>query len=302
MLRKARGKCDRWMGLVRVRLAVAVRLPGSRETGALAPGYGLGCAVRLISHREATRLMNTRILYQFPISHYCEKSRWQLEHKRLDYRIGNLLPGPHRLRTQWMARTNTVPVLRDGDRVVGDSTKIAYYLEKYYPERGLIPEDSDQRARVIELEQQMDRYGVHVRRWIYGQVLDRPEVTAALFGPYRLPGAVRRTLIPLVREAMRRLYRVEPNAVMRSEQRLQEGLGMLEKVLARGSGAYLVGEQLTLADITAASLLAPLMAPPNSPWDLFQEGSLPAALQKQFEDFRQRPAGQWVLARYRQDR
>ena len=73
--------------------------------------------------------MTERILYQFPISHYCEKSRWQLDYKGLAYRTRNLLPGPHRLRTQWMARINTLPVLRDGQRVVGDSTKIAYYLE-----------------------------------------------------------------------------------------------------------------------------------------------------------------------------
>ena len=104
-----------------------------------------------------------RILYQFPISHYCEKTRWQLEHKDLDYRTRNLLPGPHRLRTQWLARINTLPILRDDKRTVGDSTKIAYYLEKYYPERPLVPEDADSRARVIELEQHFDRFAVHVR-------------------------------------------------------------------------------------------------------------------------------------------
>ena len=113
--------------------------------------------------------MTERILYQFPISHYCEKSRWQLDYKGLAYRTRNLLPGPHRLRTQWMARINTLPVLRDGQRVVGDSTKIAYYLEKHYPERSLIPTDAESRARVIELEQQLDRVAVHVRRWRYGQ-------------------------------------------------------------------------------------------------------------------------------------
>ena len=87
--------------------------------------------------------MTERILYQFPVSHYCEKTRWQLDYKGLDYRPRNLLPGPHRLRTQWLARINTLPILRDGDRTVGDSTKIAYYLEKYYPTRPLVPEDAD---------------------------------------------------------------------------------------------------------------------------------------------------------------
>ena len=71
-------------------------------------------------------MSQTRILYQFPISHYCEKSRWQLDHKGLPYVTRNLLPGPHRLRTPLMANIDTLPVLRDGKRTVGDSTRIAY--------------------------------------------------------------------------------------------------------------------------------------------------------------------------------
>ncbi|WP_101674591.1 glutathione S-transferase family protein [Alloalcanivorax mobilis] len=246
--------------------------------------------------------MSERILYQFPISHYCEKSRWQLDHKGLEYRIRNLLPGPHRLRSQWLARINTLPILRDGKRVVGDSTKIAYYLEKYYPERSLTPADADQRAAMIELEQQMDRYGVHVRRWLYGQVIDRPEVMNAMLDPYRLPAPIQRWLTPITREGTRRLYRIEPKAVMRSEQRLEEGLAMLEAQLTRSGGEYLVGGRLSLADIAAASLLAPLVAPPGTPWDMFAEGSLPPALDKQLADLRERPVGRWVLERYRTDR
>ena len=187
--------------------------------------------------------MTERILYQFPISHYCEKSRWQLDYKGLAYRTRNLLPGPHRLRTQWMARINTLPVLRDGQRVVGDSTKIAYYLEKHYPERSLIPTDAESRARVIELEQQLDRVAVHVRRWLYGQIIDRPEVMDAMLDPYRLPSPVQKVLAPVTREGVRRLYRIEPKAVAHSGQRLEEGLELVEETLRRGNGRYLVGEQ-----------------------------------------------------------
>lgn len=246
--------------------------------------------------------MTVRILYQFPISHYCEKSRWQLDHKGLDYRVRNLLPGPHRLRSHWLARISTLPILRDDKRTVGDSTKIAYYLEKYYPERPLVPEGADQRARMIELEQQFDRIGVHVRRWLYGQVLNRPEIMDAMLDPYHLPGPVKRALVPLTREGVRRLYAIKPKAVVYSEQRVEEGLALVEEALAQGGGDYLVADRLTLADITAASLLAPLVTPPGTPWDVFDESTLSPALQKKLNDMRERPAGQWVLARYRSDR
>ncbi len=32
-----------------------------------------------------------RVLYQFPLSHYCEKARWLLDHKELDYVAHNLI-------------------------------------------------------------------------------------------------------------------------------------------------------------------------------------------------------------------
>lgn len=245
--------------------------------------------------------MNERILYQFPISHYCEKTRWQLDYKELAYTTRNLIPGPHRLRAQWLARINTLPILRDHKRTVGDSTKIAYYLEKYYPERPLLPENSDQRARVIELEQQFDRIGVHVRRWLFGQVIDRPELLEAMLAPYELPESAARVMAPVLREGLRRFYGLQPKAVMRSEQRLQEGLAQLEEQLAKGKGDYLVGDRFSLADITAASLLGPLLGPAGSPWDIFDDSKLSPALQAQLQALRERPAGQWVLARY-QDR
>ncbi|VAW80072.1 hypothetical protein MNBD_GAMMA15-1204 [hydrothermal vent metagenome] len=34
-------------------------------------------------------------LYQFPISHYCEKIRWALDYKGLPYTTINPLPGSH---------------------------------------------------------------------------------------------------------------------------------------------------------------------------------------------------------------
>ncbi len=246
--------------------------------------------------------MAERILYQFPISHYCEKSRWQLDHKGLAYRTVNLLPVAHRVRTQWLARGNTVPLLRDGRRRVSDSTKIAYYLEKYYPDPSLLPKAGDARARVIELEQQFDRYGVHVRRWVYGQILDRPEVMTALVGDCGLPSPLERLAKPLVREAIRRGYAINPQRVMRSEQRVEEALALLESELKKGKGQYLVGDRFSLADITAASMLAPLLSPEGSPWDLFDETTLSPALRKQIEKWRARPAGEWLLARYSQDR
>ncbi|MCK0538638.1 glutathione S-transferase family protein [Alcanivorax quisquiliarum] len=247
-------------------------------------------------------MADQRVVYQFPISHYCEKTRWQLDHKELGYATRNLLPGGHRLFSQLRAGVGTLPVLRDGKRLIGDSTRIAYYLEKHYPQVPLLPEESAQRRQVIELEQQFDRYGVHVRRWLYGQLLGRPEVMRAMLAPYALPGLVKKGLAPVIERGVAQLYRVSPEPVAQSQVRLEQGLALIESLIKGDPARYLVGDVLTLADITAAALYAPLLSPAGSPWGFVDETSLPRPVQAVLQGYRERPAGQWLLARYRYDR
>jgi glutathione S-transferase len=89
---------------------------------------------------------------QFSISHYCEKSCWHLDHKGLGFQVDNLFPGLHRLKSARLAGIVTLPILKDGEQVIGDSTQIALYLETHYPDHPLLPADAAQRAEVLELE------------------------------------------------------------------------------------------------------------------------------------------------------
>ncbi len=66
-----------------------------------------------------------RVLYQFPLSHYCEKARWLLDHKELDYVAHNLIPGFHRAFAQLKTGQNLLPILKDDQRWIAESTKIA---------------------------------------------------------------------------------------------------------------------------------------------------------------------------------
>ena len=65
-----------------------------------------------------------RILYQFPLSHFCEKARWLLDHKELDYNAQNLIPGVHRAFAKLKTGQNKLPILRDQDQWIADSTQI----------------------------------------------------------------------------------------------------------------------------------------------------------------------------------
>jgi len=52
-----------------------------------------------------------RILYQFPLSHFCEKARWLLDHKELDFVAQNVVPGVHRAFAQLKTGQNKLPIL-----------------------------------------------------------------------------------------------------------------------------------------------------------------------------------------------
>ena len=57
--------------------------------------------------------MAARVLHQFPISHYCEKTRWHLDWKGLTYTTRNLLPGVHLVVNRRLGGAGTVPLLVD---------------------------------------------------------------------------------------------------------------------------------------------------------------------------------------------
>src|SRR5262249_26522008 len=158
-------------------------------------------------------------LYQFPISHYCEKARWHLEHKGLSYQRRDVLPGLHVglvPRTKPGARP-TVPMLVDGDERLGDSTAIAPHLEARYPERPLLPANAEDRARALAVGSFFDEeVGPHARRLLYGVRLREPgAVSRAMFAGYAsITARIARVLLgPLLERGIRRLYEIDEATV-----------------------------------------------------------------------------------------
>ena len=87
-------------------------------------------------------------LYQFAISHYCEKIRWALDYKGLNYETVNLLPGQHvKTIRKLTGEASSVPVLDHDGHVVQGSAAILDYLDQTFPEHPLTPADPDVRER-----------------------------------------------------------------------------------------------------------------------------------------------------------
>lgn len=249
-----------------------------------------------------------RTLYQFPVSHYCEKTRWNLDAKGLPYTLDNLMPGFHRRVTRRLTKggRGTVPVLVDLGRVVSDSTDIALFLETAYPEApALIPASGAERERVLELESYFDEMvGKNVRSWVYATLLaSDTDLVPIVFGgfpwPVRLLG---RVMSPLLKKVLHRQYVRSPERAEEARVKMLEALDRLEREIHGDPSRFLVGDTLSIADIAAAALFSPLVAPPGSPYALSPSEAVPPALARMRAQVQARPAGQWVLRRYQEDR
>lgn len=196
-------------------------------------------------------------LYQFQISHFCEKVRWAMDHKGLEYRVVNLVPGPHIRQTLRMARRTGLPILEHDGEVIQNSSDILTYLDQQFPEKCLTPAGSDGEA-ALRWERELDQeIGVHLRRVAYGTLLDYPRIVCPLFtssSPLR-DKALMRLIFPGVRRKMRSFMDIRPETVEISREHL---FGMSERLAEHLQDRdYIVGDSLTRADLTAAVLLAP---------------------------------------------
>jgi glutathione S-transferase len=240
-------------------------------------------------------------LYQFPFSHFCEKACWALDAKQQPYQVVNLLPALHLLWSRRMARASSLPILRDGAYIVQDSSAIIDYLDLRWPQHGLTPAEEAQARQAREWEHWLgEEVGVPLRLWFYSHVLRQRQYAMAflLRGASRGQGLVFQALFGLIRHAMFYKMRINPRSAATALPQLERALDTLEAALQGRD--YLVGEAFSRADLTAASLLWPML-----PWDgdeAVMQTRMPAVVWQWRQDFVQRPLYAWLQRIYRQHR
>lgn len=247
-----------------------------------------------------------RMLFQFPLSHYCEKARWLLDFKELDYVAKNVIPGPHRLLTRWHASNDTLPLLKDKKTWIGDSTEIAFYLDGVYAEKPLISNDPKQRAAIVALDKVADQLGYHVRRWMYFYLIDEPHTMDIMVGEQGFLHMFKPLMTPVIKKGVKQLYQINSKKSAKSKERIDVLIDELEAaLLANGSDGqqgYLVGKQFSFADISVCALAAPLFGPEGTPWVAPSDVVAPEQLAEYKAALLARPFGQYVTRIYANDR
>ena len=246
------------------------------------------------------------VLWQIDISHYAEKVRWALDHKKVDHVRRSPLPGTHIPIALFLTRgaQPTIPVLRMDGRAIGDSTAIIAALDAKYLDRPLYPATPNDRSRALELEDWFDEnLGPHARHLPFYELIQEPDLFAEVAAA-SVPGPLGKVK-PAV-GAYGRIYtslRWGANSgedAERAREAIAAAFDKLEAELAKGDGEFLVGDSLSVADVTAASLFYPIVVPPEGP--LSPDLPRPPAFDRFRQSLSDRRGYRWVEETFRRHR
>ena len=197
------------------------------------------------------------IVHQYHLSPYNEKVRRMLNFKGIPYREKYWLLAD-RKKVKKFNPTGKLPALEHGDKLICDSTDVAHYLEQVFPQRALIPAAPVHRAMVHVLEDWADEslyfYEMHLR--------------------FTTPGNRERNMPRMVEHESKFLRwllpRVVPGGIARITATQGIGRKSIEQLVVDverhveavndllGGDEWLVGEQLSLADLAVYGMFQAL--------------------------------------------
>ncbi len=241
-------------------------------------------------------------LLQFPYSHYNEKVRWALDLKEIEHRRTNLVPGPHAATTLRLTGQTQVPIVRFGAQVVHGSAAIIDELESRFPHPPLYPEEPAARDRALDIQRYFDEeIGPMVRRGIFAVLTQEAPFLASMFANHWSPLKQRLYVLafPLTRAVMKQSMGIsDRRSIEEGIEGTEAGLDFVAREV--NDDGFLVTDRLSIADIAAASLLAPAVSPPDSPMCLPEPR--PVKIEMWLEKWRDHAGAAWVRSIYQRSR
>jgi glutathione S-transferase len=241
------------------------------------------------------------VLWQIRFSHFNEKARWALDYKGIAHMRRSTLPGIHVARARRLWGEDTFPVLVLDGETVGDSAKIVDAVERRQPDPPLYPENETDRDLALELQDWFGtELGPHIRRYLFFHLLPHTRAAARMMTEgFKPPGSTAyRASFPLLRVAMRRAMAIDAEGAAEGWRKTLVALDRIEEEL--GPSGYLVGDSFTIADLTAAALLFPLVRPEQAQYPI--PDPWPDPIESARTSVADRPAFRYVEEMWRRHR
>lgn len=193
-------------------------------------------------------------------SHFVEKVRWSMDRLGVDYVEQ---PAGGALGAFFLGRTVPRLKFRSGAvrSSIGNSPEILRYLwGRYAAERPAQAAFLEPTAERVEFESRIDRCGADLQVWVYFHILADRELTLHAWGANSplIPAWQRlalKLLYPLLRQLIRKAFRITPRRHARAVEHLRALLGEVEALLEDGRQSILGGGEINYTDIAFAAIM-----------------------------------------------
>ena len=193
------------------------------------------------------------LLHQYEVSPFAAKVRRALYYKGVTFEVRNYRVVDAKLIRRTISPSGKTPVLEHAGELVVDSTKILRYLDEIKPERPIIPAAAEQRAMTHIIEDWADEslffYDLTMRGWPNNLDWLKRDVLS------HDTGIMRRILESAIGKFARKT--TEAQGIGRKDQATvcaEVGAHFDAVLELLGTGEWLVGEHLSVADIAVAAM------------------------------------------------
>lgn len=201
-------------------------------------------------HRE-----DVILLHQFEVSPFCDKVRRVLHYKRRPYEIREVPRAEALVRLRRLNPAGKVPVLEHDGTVVSDSSEIVRHLEAAFPDPPVFPSQPRERAICHILEDWADESLYFVQLWLRFGVRENAEEWSRR-ASHSEPPLIRRAAEAALPTLMRNVLRAQGTGRKPAASVLADFDRHLDALDCWLEGDWLIGNQLTIADIATYSQLA----------------------------------------------
>ena len=198
-------------------------------------------------------------LHQFRHSPYCLKVRMALAAKKLEYRTVEITPAIGQIDIFQKTGQRKLPVLFDKETTVHESSSIIRHLEKIEIEPKLIPEDLKEASQSQIIENWADTTLAKSIKIVFLEELTKNPILISSLFDNEISDSMQKLLLNIPRKIASQISGL---INQKEKESLKQNLEYLSSLIDQEN--FLIGDKLSVADISVASHLSLLKFPNSS--------------------------------------